>query len=301
MIFDKRNRIIRLKDRKGALSMQFAVDLPLFGPFSNPHLVAELAHEAEEAGWDGFFVWDHLNYHQDGLPKPVAVADPWILLTAIALHTKYIKFGPMVTPLPRRRPWKLARETVTLDHLSGGRLIFGVGLGTNSYGEYLDFGEPTDHRVHGEMLDEGLEVLMRLWSGEEFSYQGQYYQLSQMQFLPKPLQQPRIPIWVAGNWPHKKPFRRAAQFDGVFPQKSGSNLTPEDLRELLGYIHTHRAGTTPFDVVASGATSGTDKARDTAQVASFAQAGATWWLEGFDPIQSFEQVRQRIHQGPPRS
>ncbi len=280
--------------------MQFAIDLPPFGPFSHPHLVAELAHEAEETGWDGFFVWDHLNYHQAGLPKPVAIADPWILLTAMALQTKGIKLGPMVTPVPRRRPWKLARETVTLDHLSGGRLILGVGLGTNFFGEYHDYGEPTDERVHGEMLDEGLAVLMHLWSGEAFSYQGQYYQLSQVQSLPQPLQQPRIPVWVAGNWPHKKPFRRAAQFDGVFPQMLSRALTSDDFREILTYIHAHRTATTPFDVVASGSTSGKDLARESAQVASFAQAGATWWVEGFDPLQPVEQVRQRIHQGPPR-
>jgi alkanesulfonate monooxygenase SsuD/methylene tetrahydromethanopterin reductase-like flavin-dependent oxidoreductase (luciferase family) len=150
------------------------------------------------------------------------------------------------------------------------------------------------------MLDEGLAVLMGLWSGEAFSYQGQYYQLSQVQFLPKPLQQPHIPIWVAGNWPHKKPFRRAAQFDGVFPQRLSRALTSEDFHEILGYIRAHRTATTAFDVVASGSTSGTDKARDGAQVASFAQVGATWWVEGFDPLQTVEQVRERIHQGPPR-
>lgn len=280
--------------------MQFAIDLPHFGPFSNPHLMVGLAHEAEEAGWDGFFIWDHLNYYQAGLPKPVAIADPWILLTAMALHTKYIKLGTMVTPLPRRRPWKLARETVTLDQLSAGRLILGVGLGTNFFGEYRDFGEPTDERVHGEMLDEGLAVLMRLWSGEAFSYQGQYYQLNQVQFLPKPLQQPHIPIWVAGTWPHKKPFCRAAQFDGAFPQMHSRALTPEDFQEIVSYIYAHRTATTPFDVVASGSTGGEDLAQDAARVASFAQAGATWWVEGFDPLQTFEQVRQRIHQGPPR-
>jgi probable F420-dependent oxidoreductase len=280
--------------------MQFAIDLPPFGPLSDPNRVAALGHEAEEAGWEGVFLWDHLNYCQTGLPQPVEIADPWILLSAIALRTKSIKLGTMVTPLPRRRPWKLARETVTLDHLSGGRLILGVGLGTNFFGEYHDFGEPTDERVHGEMLDEGLAILRRLWSGEEVSYQGQYYQLSQVQFLPKPLQQPHIPIWVAGNWPQKKPFRRAAQFDGVFPQRLSRALTPEDFHEILDSIHAHRAATTAFDVVASGSTSGTDKARDGAQVASFAQAGATWWVEGFDPLQTVEQVRERIGQGPPR-
>lgn len=280
--------------------MQFAIDIPLFGPFCDAHLVTELAHEAEDAGWNGFFVWDHLNFKDDSSPEPLAIADPWILLTAIALRTKYIKLGPMVTPVARRRPWKLARETVTLDHLSEGRLILGVGLGTDFYGEYHDFGEAADTRVQGEMLDEGLAVLTGLWSGEQFSYEGKHYQLSQVQFLPKPLQQPRIPIWIAGNWPNKKPFRRAARFDGVFPQKSGDILTPEDFRELLHYTNAHRTPATPIDAIAYGLTYGADQAQTVAHVAAFAQAGATWWLEHFSPEYTLEQVRQRIHQGPPQ-
>ena len=280
--------------------MQFAIDLPPFGPFSDPRLVAELAQEAEEAGWDGFFLWDHINYKLDGSPEPVEIADPWIHLAAIALRTKRIKLGPMVTPLPRRRPWKVARETVTLDHLSEGRLILGIGLGTDYDGEYHDFGEATYARVHGEKLDESLAILTSLWSGEECSYEGQHYQLSQVQFLPTPLQQPGIPIWVAGIWPHKKPFRRAAKFDGIYPQKSGRALTPEDFRELLTFIHTQRTRTTHFDAIAHGLTSGTDKAADAAYMTAFAQAGATWWLEHFAPQHTIELVRQRIHQGPPR-
>lgn len=279
--------------------MQFAMDIPHFGPFSDPHLVAELAHEAEETGWDGFFLWDHMNYRLPASPGPLVVADPWIQLAAIALRTSRIKLGPMVTPLPRRRPWKLARETVTLDQLSGGRLILGIGLGSDRSGEYRDFGEATDDRVRGEMLDEGLAVLTGLWSGEELSYQGQHYQLSQVQFLPKPLQQPRIPIWVAGNWPHKKPFRRAAQFEGVFPLMLERALTPDDYREILAYTAARRPQTAAFAVVVGGLTSGTDKAQDTALMASFAEAGANWWLESFFPHHSLEQVRQRIHQGPP--
>jgi alkanesulfonate monooxygenase SsuD/methylene tetrahydromethanopterin reductase-like flavin-dependent oxidoreductase (luciferase family) len=280
--------------------MQFAIDLPPFGPFSDPNLVAQLAEVAEEAGWNGFFLWDHINYKLEGSPDPVEIADPWILLAAIATRTKDIKLGPMVTPLARRRPWKVARETVTLDHLSGGRLVLGVGLGSDYDGEYHDFGEPTDSSVHGEMLDEGLAVLTGLWSGKQFSYQGQQYQLSQVQFLPTPLQTPRIPIWVAGIWPHKKPFRRAAQFDGVYPQQSGHALTPEDFREILAFIQTQRTQTTPFEALAYGRTSGTDKAQDAVHVAAFAQAGASWWLEHFAPDQSLEQVRERIQQGPPR-
>lgn len=280
--------------------MQFAIDLPHFGPFSDPQRVAELAYIAEDAGWNGFFLWDHINFKDDKSPEPIAIADPWILLAAIALRTREIKLGTMITPLPRRRPWKLARETVTLDHLSGGRLILGVGLGGNYYGEYSDFGEDTDAKARGEMLDEGLAILTQLWSGKQVSYAGKHYQLAQVQFLPKPLQQPRIPIWIAGNWPHKKPFRRAAQFDGVYPQMSGRALTPEDFREILSYIQSQRAQTTLFDALAYGLTSGTDKAQDAAHVSSFAEAGATWWLEHFDPQQTLEQVRQRIQQGPPR-
>jgi len=273
---------------------------PPFGPFSDPHLVAQLAEVAEEAGWDGFFLWDHLNYKFEGSLEPVAIADPWIMLAAIALRTTHIKLGPMVTPLPRRRPWKLARETVTLDHLCGGRLVLGVGLGSDDDGEYHDFGETTDARVHGEKLDEGLAILTRLWSGEEVSYQGQQYQLAPVQFLPTPLQRPRIPIWVAGIWPHKRPFRRAAQFDGVYPQMSGRALTPEDFQQILAFIHPQRTQTMPFDAIAYGLTSGTDTAADAAHVAAFAQVGATWWLEHFAPQHTVEQVRQRIEQGPPR-
>ena len=280
--------------------MQFAIDLPPFGPFSDPNLVAQLAQEAEEAGWNGFFLWDHINYKLDGAPEPVEIADPWIQLAAIALRTKRIKLGPMVTPLARRRPWKLARETVTLDHLSGGRLILGVGLGSDYDGEYHDFGEVTDAKVRGEKLDECLAILTRLWSGEECSYEGQHYQLSQVQFLPTPLQKPSIPIWVAGIWPHKRPFRRAAQFDGAYPQKSGGALTPEDFQQILAFIHTQRTQTMPFDAIAYGLTSGTDNAADAAHVAAFAQVGATWWLEHFAPQHTVEQVRQRIEQGPPR-
>lgn len=280
--------------------MQFAIDLPPFGPYSDPHLVAELAHEAEEAGWNGFFLWDHLNYQREGLPNPLAIADPWIMLAALALRTTSIKLGPMVTPLPRRRPWKLARETVTLDHLSGGRLILGVGLGGDGSGEYHDFGETTDPKIRGVMLDEGLAILTRLWSGEEVSFEGAHYQLAPVRFRPTPVQRPRIPIWVAGIWPHHKPFRRAAQFDGVYPQQRGHALTPEDFRAILAFIQTQRTHTTPFEALAYGLTSGSDHAADAAQVAAFAQAGATWWLEHFSPQHTVEQVRARIRAGPPQ-
>lgn len=281
--------------------MQFAIDIPNFGPYSDPRLLAELAYEAEESGWDGFFNWDHISYRSRDGQGMLAIGDPWIQMAAIAMRTKRIKLGPMVTPLPRRRPWKIARETVSLDHLSDGRLILGIGLGSDRSREFSSFGEIADSKVHGEMLDEGLEVLTRLWSGEEFSYEGNHYHLSRVHFLPKPQQQPRIPIWIAGYWPNKKPFRRAASWDGVFPLIGGQNMTPEDFREAIAYTRSQRTSTSPFDAIAGGQTDGTDKAKDVATAASFAEAGATWLLETFYPSHTLEQVRQRIHQGPPRA
>jgi alkanesulfonate monooxygenase SsuD/methylene tetrahydromethanopterin reductase-like flavin-dependent oxidoreductase (luciferase family) len=280
--------------------MQFAIDLPPFGPFSDPNLVADLAQEAEEAGWNGFFLWDHINYKLEDSAEPLAVADPWIHLAVMASRTTAIKLGPMVTPLARRRPWKVARETVTLDHLSGGRVVLGIGLGGDGDGEYSDFGELTDPRVHGAMLDEALAVLIRLWSGEEASYQGEHYQLAPVRFLPTPVQTPRIPIWVAGIWPHQKPFQRAARFEGVYPQQRGGALTPEDYRQILAFIQPLRTQNAPFEVLTRGRSSGTDFAADAALVAGYAQAGVTWWLEQFRPHNTVEQVRLRIHQGPPR-
>jgi hypothetical protein len=280
--------------------MRFAVNIPNIAIYSDPRLIVELAYEAEESGWDGFFIWDHIDYKLVDSPGPLALADPWIGLTAIAMRTKRIKLGPMVTPLPRRRPWKVAREAATLDHLSGGRLIIGVGLGGDRSREYSEFGEVADPQIHGEMLDDGLEVVTRLWSGEEINYEGRYYQLSRVQFLPKPRQQPRIPLWIAGFWPNKKPFRRAAKWDGVCPLMHGCAMTPSDFREGLSYIQAHRSQQSPFDVVTSGQTSGSEKARDAALIASFAEVGVTWWQECFTLQNTLEQVHRRIRLGPPQ-
>jgi alkanesulfonate monooxygenase SsuD/methylene tetrahydromethanopterin reductase-like flavin-dependent oxidoreductase (luciferase family) len=279
--------------------MRFAIDIPNFGVASDPHVIAELAYEAEEAGWDAFFLWDHINYNMRGSQETPVMVDPWITLTAIALRTRRIQFGTMVTPLPRRRPWKIARETVTLDHLSHGRLILGVGLGSDRSHEFSGFGETVDAREHGEMLDEGLEILAKLWSGEEVSYEGKHYQLSDVRFLPRPYQQPHIPIWVAGFWPNKKPFRRAAQWDGVFPLIREHEITPQNLREIVNYMQPYRTHERPFAIVSSGRTSGTDKAADAATITAFIDAGATWWEETFTWQDTLEEVRRRIRLGPP--
>lgn len=293
--------------------MQFGVYVPIFGPYGDARVLAELAYEAEEAGWDGFFLWDQVS-KTTLAPTVDPMVDPWIALAAIALRTHTIRMGILVTPLSRRRPWKVAREAVSLDHLSAGRMILGVGSG----GGYFDFealGEATDPKIQAAMLDEGLEVLDGLWSGEPYHHEGPHYHIKEAQFLPRPLQSPRIPIWVAGMWPAKAPMRRAARWDGVVPigrdLPLAGMLTPTEIDEIVRYIAAQPAAqfrdTTPFEVVHPGITAGTDAAHDRALVATYEQVGVTWWAEQVLPTLwgswtnwPIEQMRARIRKGPPK-
>lgn len=280
--------------------MQYGLTVPNFGEFFDPRLLADLAHQAERAGWDGFFVWDHMLF--DGREQPIA--DPWVALTAVALSTSRIRLGPLVTPVARRRPWKLARETMSLDHLSDGRLILGVGLGAPPDVEFGWFGEDPDARVRAAKLDEGLAVLTGLWSGRPFAYKGRHFQVNEVVFEPAPLQSPRIPIWVGGVWPHKAPFRRAARWDGVFPLRlTGKDLydapNPGELKEIVAFVHRQRPAEVPFDVVVGGETSREDPEADARRVRAYAEAGATWWLEGAGGGDDLEYVRDLIPRGPP--
>jgi alkanesulfonate monooxygenase SsuD/methylene tetrahydromethanopterin reductase-like flavin-dependent oxidoreductase (luciferase family) len=275
--------------------VRFAINTPNFGDFSDVRVLADLAREAEEAGWDGFFIWDHIGSDWDA-----PIADPWVALTAMALATRRMTLGPLVTPLPRRRPWKLAREAVTVDRLSEGRLVLGVGIGSDFGREYSCYGESPDNKLHAAMLDESLDVLMGLWSGEEFSYSGEHYQVDHARFLPKPAQQPRIPIWVAGVWPRKAPFRRAARWDGVCPIRVNDEpVTPEDIRDMLGYMREFREGDQPLEVVCAGYVGNLSPSEASEKLAAYAEAGVTWWQEGFLPGDPAEAVRERIRQGPP--
>ena len=257
-------------------------------------MLAELAHEADETGWDGFFIWDHLLWTD---PTDQPVVEPWVAMTAIAMATERIRFGPMVTPLPRRRPWQLARQAASLDRLSGGRLILGVGIGGDWYGDYRRFSEPTNPRAHGAMLDEALTVLAGLWSGEPFRFRGDHYSVEETRFLPTPVQQPRIPVWVAGRWPGTKPFRRAARWDGVFPLSKPHNgpLETGEYRDMLAYIRQHRQVQTPFDVVT---VSGPAES-NSAEISRRGEAGVTWWCVGLRPGVSTEQIRDTIRRGSP--
>lgn len=284
--------------------MKYGVSVPNFGAYANPRTVAALAREAEAAGWDGFFLWDHIQFWR-GFREPMA--DPWVALAAVAVATERIRLGPLVTPIARRRPWKLARETVTLDHLSGGRLILGVGLGFPPDAEFQMFGEDGDGRVRAGKLDEGLAILTGLWRGEPFSFQGAHFHVDEVTFQPRPVQAPRIPVWVAGMWPNRAPFRRAARWDGVAPMLrdatlDGALMTPDDLHAITDYIARQRGDAAgPFDVVLGGRTPGDDPAAGAATVAAYAGAGLTWWIEGCDPLRgTLDEMRRRIAQGPPR-
>lgn len=263
-------------------------------PHGDIHTLAELAHEVELAGWDGVFYWDGI-YIQEAGP----MYDPWIVLAAMAMRTERVRLGLMLTPPSRRRPWKLARETVTLDHLSHGRLIVPVGLGALDDGGFTKVGEVIDRKQRAELLDESLEILIGLWSGKPFSFQGKYYHTEEMTFLPPPVQSPRIPIWVVGAWPSPKSMQRALRYDGLLPAK-GSEVTPEDIRAMKVYIDQHRSGTTPFDIVQEGETPGEDRDRASQVVRPYAEAGATWWIESRWSFPLIEELRTRIQQGPPR-
>jgi alkanesulfonate monooxygenase SsuD/methylene tetrahydromethanopterin reductase-like flavin-dependent oxidoreductase (luciferase family) len=286
--------------------MKYGVFLPNFTPFSSARIIADLARDAEQSGWDGFFLWDEMAGFEAEL------VDPWIALAAAALTTERVKLGALVTPIARRRPWKLARETVTLDHLSNGRLILGVGTGGGD-AAYGDLGEEPDGKVRGDMLDEALAVLTGLWSAQPFQYEGKHYHIKKAHFRPGPFQQPRIPVWVGGIWPHKRPLRRMAQWDGMFPLFFGAANQEEELthlRQWVAEVSALRGGNLQgYEVVTVGITplEAPDQAR--AKAAAYQAAGATWWLEGIDPFPTgdytaepvpFDRLRQRVLAGPPR-
>jgi hypothetical protein len=207
----------------------------------------------------------------------------------------------MITPVPRRRPWKLARETVTLDQLSKGRLIFGAGLGAAEHdGGFYKVGEALDLKVRAQRLDEGLAILAGLWSGKPFSFSGQHYDVKEMTMLPSPVQSPRIPVWVPGVWTKEKSMQRALRWDGIIPQKykSMERMTPAEVRKLREFVVQHRSSCEPFDIVVGGTTPGGNRNRAAKTVSAFEQAGATWWLES--AMTSWDKLRKRINQGPPR-
>lgn len=284
--------------------VRFALNLPNFGDFADPRRLIDLARRAEASGWDGFFLWDHIRAGDWAGP----VVDPWVALAAVATATARLTLGTMVTPLPRRRPTTLARQTVSLDHLSRGRLVLGVGIGWPRDVDFSDLGDSGDDRVRAAQLDEGLAVLTGLWSGEPFSFEGEHYRIRGTQFLPAPLQQPRIPIWVGSTWPSRRPFRRAARWDGVVPLVADPETdfrppTPAELHEMLAYIREHRDPAAPFEVAVGDSLSGMADQGQTAPevIGPYEEAGATWWMESIGwPLRPYEFWPEHVSAGPPQ-
>lgn len=288
--------------------MQYGIVLPTMGRGGDARTIANLAHDAEEAGWDGVFIWDDM-YIESEKPEEGNTCDPWIAMAAIAMRTERIRFGTMITPLSRRRPWKVARETVTLDRLSNGRMVLPVGLGFLEDGGFSKVGEVTNRKQRAQILDESLEIITGLWSGKPFSYEGEHYHLQEMTFTPPPVQSPRIPIWVIGAWPREKSMRRTLRYDGVIPARMTSDgafgeMTPADIQALKTYVAEHRSQQTPFDIVKEGETPGDDHEKAVATVQPYIEAGITWWLESVwstpETQGGVAGMRTRIQQGPPR-
>jgi alkanesulfonate monooxygenase SsuD/methylene tetrahydromethanopterin reductase-like flavin-dependent oxidoreductase (luciferase family) len=282
-----------------------SVNIPNFGDFADARVVAKVAAAAEAAGWDALFVWDHV-VHDKQLRRGQPFGDPWMLLTAAALATSRLRLGTLVTPVPRRRPEQLARQVATLDVLSGGRVIFGAGLGGPIEDEFASFGDTTDPVVLAERLDEGLDLLSRYWSGDTVDHDGRHFRVRQTALLPATVQRPRPPVWIAGYWPNRRPMRRAARWDGAVPlfehARHGQPPSADDVRELAGYLAQQRGerADDPFDIVVGGVS---DPSSAADQLGPLQQAGATWWderqVQSSPDHYSAEAVLRRVDAGPP--
>ena len=281
--------------------MQYGLALPTGGECGDPRFLVDLAVRAEAAGWDGVFLEDYVVYQGD----PAApTCNVWAALAAIATRTERVRLGTSVTPLARRRPWNVAREAAAVDQLSGGRMILGVGLGDTGAAILQDasfsrFGEETDPRRRGRMLDEALEIVAGLWTGEPFSFDGAHYAVAEVTFLPKPVQQPRIPIWIGGGYPNPRPTRRAARWDGscLYRETHGGpweDMSPDDVRALR-----ELAGDRPYDVCVGGRARGEDEDAEREWIRAVGDAGATWWAE-FVPAAERDVMRAAVERGPLR-
>ena len=277
--------------------VKFGIYVPNFGPnFGYADKLANLTLLAEENNWDGFFIWDHILIKRINGPD---ICNPWVALGLMGYQTEQITIGTTITPLPRRNPWELARETVTVDHISNGRLILGVGLGEPPEVEYGSFGEPFDVKTRREKLDESLQILQGLWSGEPFSFQGKHYNLEEMTYLPTPVNN-SIPIWVAGQYPLKGPIKRASKHNGMIPLPLHltGDLTLHDFKDLHDRITSLR-GDSSFDLVNI---SNVPKGSDTMdELQPYVDAGVTWFLQYLGPNMKLKDVEKRIKQGPPQN
>jgi alkanesulfonate monooxygenase SsuD/methylene tetrahydromethanopterin reductase-like flavin-dependent oxidoreductase (luciferase family) len=277
--------------------MNFGVGVPNVGEYADPLWLVGAAREAEDAGWDGFFLWDHLLYPE----LQQGAVEPWSVMAAAAVATQHIRLGVLVTAVPRRRPALLAQQVATVDLLSRGRTVFGAGLGSR-LDEYARFGEEADLPTRGRRLDEALGVMQALWSEGVVTHRGEFFVVDTAELRPKPRQRPHPPIWVAGRWPNKPGFRRAARFDGVMPTHAayphGSFPTVGELAEMVEFVSSQRTRTDHFDVVMEGESDGP---RGLGRLAgAYEAAGLTWWIEKLgwwrgDPAAALARLRA----GPP--
>lgn len=266
-------------------------------PYTTPRTVARLSQLAEESGWDGCFLGD-----------AIWCEDPMISLAAAAMTTSRIRLGTMITPVPLRIPWKLASESVALDHLSDGRLILGLGAGAVWMGWQAFPDHVTDAISRAEMLDETIDILTLLYQRKQFDYDGKHYhlkltQLDEMHYPPSPVQKPRIPLWCVGLWPRRKSMARVLKSDGLIAEKLGPegkprDITADDIREINAYLESNRTLSTPFEVVLNGKVADLDRPQLQDKLLPLIQAGATWWIEGlWDATEDI--AARRIRRGPP--
>jgi alkanesulfonate monooxygenase SsuD/methylene tetrahydromethanopterin reductase-like flavin-dependent oxidoreductase (luciferase family) len=269
--------------------MHYGIEVVPFGAYSNPRYVVELAQAAETAGWNGIWIWDHVLF-------PYGAGDPWISLAAVAAATRHLKLVTGISPLPRYRPHLLARMLAGLDLLSEGRVIFGTGSGVDW--DFKPFGEAGEVRIRAAMLDEGLDLLVKLLAGEKITHQGKYYTAEEVQMAPAALQKPRIPVWIGGDSPAA--LRRAAKWDGwimgTINEACQVTKTPAQIAEQVAYIRSQRPEPGVFDVAIDGAS----QPGENTLAGEYEAAGATWWFEGiFGSRGSHEEMLQRIMAGPP--
>lgn len=257
----------------------------------DPRTQAELAAAAEQAGWDGVFSWDGISLGE------MDTFDPWVVMAAMAMRTERVTLGAILTPPPRRRPWKLARETMTLDRLSNGRLVVPVGIGAVDDQAFGNVGEPVDGPTRSQRLNESLDILEGLWSGESFGFEGRHYRFGPMTFRPTPIQQPRIPIWVAANIALERSIARALRWDGIMPQTNEPDAIAR-LAERVGREGITAADGRPYSIVVEGQTK-PGRSRDRSRVRAVQEAGATWWVESDWTGATVESITARIAAGPP--
>lgn len=281
--------------------VHYGLSISAAGPAGDPKTMARLAALAEKAGWDGIFLEDYIVYQGQ---TETSTYDPWITLAAMAVSTSRIRLGTSVTPISRRRPWKVASEAVTLDHLSGGRMILGVGSGDLQDPGFGAVAEPTDAAVRAERLDEGLEILAGLWRGDVVTLQGRHFQVSGLAMNPRPLQRPRIPIWVGGSWLLPGVRRRVARWDGCCvyrgaPDQPWQDMTAADAAEIRSVVLAEREDLAGFEICFGGRERGEDWDRERDHIGSLAEAGVSWWAEWVKPGES-GRVTEAVARGPLR-